>query len=159
MSGRNISKQEKLKALKSLLNGTMSFEHLKPPQYYRVWIEDNVYTLDGKKITEEEYNQFLATLRPIDVVFIFRHQPGNEPLIETPAIHFMAQKTNENDEATPSAQMPESISTRTVEELPIDPTPEPEPENVVLVAVPTRSGKLSDYGDTWEIDHKDIFYS
>ncbi len=146
--------QHKINMLKSILAGTISFEHLRPPQHYFAELNNGVYEVSGVKMDEATFKEWKKKLRDCDHLLIFAQQTANHPLSDVanvePVVHSEAVKPS------PLAGNKKHHRKQAKNDLKSDAAPI---EENVLIAVPKRSGKLSEYGDTWSLNKREYFLS
>ncbi len=146
---------EKVNILRSILNGKLSFDILKPPKFYTGICEDGVYQIEGKTYDEAEFQAWKkSTLRDCDQLCILEQWRYNknvedgkdvEDVEEMPvqAITTPLQADNNNTE---------TVSVRPVKKAKHTNKTKPKPlHNAELFAIPVKrtSGLLSEYGITW----------
>lgn len=155
-----MQKSDKLAVLKGILNGTISFEHLRPPQHYMVIKDGTGYrtTFNDKPMSEDEYTAWKAkTVRPIDTLILFvEDKMYNEPIASE--IDPQPVCVDQNEQETTSIIDPvEVVENAVYDEIPQPIAEHVEPaEPVELFAIPVkRGGKLSEYGETWRLSKFD----
>jgi hypothetical protein len=158
-----ISKEDKLKLIRSILNGNFDFDELSTqPRHYQVtqWTGEGTYTVHcrdhneaAKEMTQEEYDQWHSTLRDCDVVFHvkFEEYRTNEPLQDE-------SQLEAQHEAHKATRIERPIKeTKPVKSKQNKPVIEQDGNNEVLKVddnyfpMMPNSGKISEYGITWKL--------
>ncbi len=164
---------EKMKAIQAIINGSVDFESLKPPQHYIAFCENDLCDIRGLNMpsiimSRKEFEQWKeTTIREIDTLVIFDHQSAsidNEPLLTHSELEmqYEASKPYRTNVTTEQKEAIEPPLNEPVIDL-IDKQEnkrkkkktKPEKSNMEtteLFAIPVkRSGRLSELGDTWHL--------
>lgn len=73
--------KDTLKTLKALANGKLTLDELRPPHTHVVYCNEETYQVQGSQLTQQEYNEWLKSVRDIDRVILFTNiLSGNEPI-------------------------------------------------------------------------------
>jgi hypothetical protein len=144
---KNIA--EKLHAIQSIISGSLSFEHLQPPKEFVVFHDGEYYLLDDKQMTEAQYEAWLLTLRLIDSVILFKEQRAYPVGTETPIADVV--------DNLPVHTIPARIEA--IKEPVIKPKKKKyiEAEETHLIVVKARSGRLSEFGESWDFADSSIY--
>ncbi len=158
---KRVNREHKLNVIKSLLNGTMSFEHLRPPQIFSVYLHEDGYHLNDKVFTKDEYEQWKSTLNDWDRIILFSEfkDYSNDPLLTESELATQQERerygyplpnnafTKPVESPVISSQQYES-SVGTEDEINV---PDVGKIEVELFAIPVKKpgGLLSQYDETW----------
>jgi hypothetical protein len=161
-----ISRDQKLKVIQNLLSGVIDLTQYRAPRSYQVFACNGQYEVTGcltdnqdnqlMVLNEEQYKAWHETLGEQDVLFIIRwdeYTQHDEQL--SPSQHlakYDAERLKElEQEVQTIAPKTEPVKTPK-KSLRIDPVSIEETITVNKeVFVMPRSGKLSQYGETWRI--------
>ena len=70
-----LDKKEKLNRIINLLNGSLSFEVMKPPKAYVIFFNGTFYKIEDLELNEDEFKKWQKdNIRPTDSILIFKEQ-------------------------------------------------------------------------------------
>jgi hypothetical protein len=153
---RKYLQSDKRDLVMAILNGNIDYSVLMPPQFYQVMEEDDLFTINQqghpeKILTREQYAEWELTLRDQDMVFhIVVSDFKDSPLLTDAEVQELEREVKQ-----PTPTIKQNIEAvkqpeNSLQGLPLS-GPVNETEETHLIEVKATSGKLSDYGTTWEV--------
>lgn len=175
-------RQDKLHKIISFLNGSLSFDALRPPKHYVAFVTNGIYDIDDLKLNESEFNEWhKLNVRDIDTVTIFKEQLSHPvKAIGCNDTIFLIPK-NDRDrlpvrivDKSALPFKPKPIEQPSKPDLVIEhrfkgvPAKEPKKKEEVKKKAPSiveriiepvmaTSGLMSEYGETWEVADRSIY--
>jgi hypothetical protein len=158
-----ISRDQKLKVIQDLLTGHIDLTKYRAPKSYQVFACNGQYEVTDcltdkglMLLNEEQYKAWQQTLGEQDILLIIRWDEYTQPDAQlSPSQHmakYEAERLKELEQPLPTTAAKSEVRKTPLKHVKIDPVSIEETITVDKeVFVMPRSGKLSQYGETWRI--------
>lgn len=160
----NVTREDKLNIISAVLTGNFDFASFAPPKQYQVEQEGDLFTVRGflnnepeKKMNRDEYEAWHAALKDHDTVFLIVLEDYSQSnLLEDEQLIPDGNKPMQESINKPSATLTPAEKPR-ARKSPKNTVKSDHVEPEVMLKIDDEyfpmpsSGKISEYGETWEI--------